>query len=271
MKTAIAYLLPAYCAAMLLLLIKLAAPPSPAPEEANPKHTSSAPHFAIATPNFRGMTDIAERKRAFFDFLRPMISEQNQLLQQQRIELTKWQAIMQGGGTLARQERRELYALAESFNLNLEEQTPVQLVSALLLRVNIIPEAMVLAQAASESAWGTSRFAREGNNFFGQWCYSEGCGMVPNRRMQGAAHEVAVFASPYESVAAYFHNINTHRAYRELRKLRQQRVLEELPLTALSILPGLRRYSQRGEEYLNEIKEIIRYNQLAADKQRSQQ
>lgn len=271
MKTAIAYLMPAYCAAMLLLLINLAGRPSPTPDEANPKHTSSAPRFAVAAPNFKGMADIAERKRAFFAFLRPMIREQNQLLEQQRVELTKWQAVMQDGGTLGRQERRELFALAESFSLDLEEQTPAQLVAALLLRVNVIPEAMALAQAASESAWGTSRFAREGNNFFGQWCYSEGCGMVPNRRLQGAAHEVAVFASPYESVAAYFRNINTHRAYQELRKLRQQRVLEELPLTALSILPGLRRYSQRGEEYISEIKEIIRYNRLAADKQRPQQ
>ena len=42
-------------------------------------------------------------------------------------------------------------------------------------------------QAANESAWGTSRFARIGLNFFGQWCYSKGCGMVPKRRNTGAA------------------------------------------------------------------------------------
>ncbi|MFM9673737.1 glucosaminidase domain-containing protein, partial [Streptomyces galilaeus] len=81
-----------------------------------------------------------------------------------------------------------------------------------LRRVDIIPKELALMQAANESAWGTSRFARIGLNFFGQWCYSQGCGMIPNRRNSGAAHEVAAFKSVRDAVSSYFKNINTHAA-----------------------------------------------------------
>ena len=66
-----------------------------------------------------------------------------------------------------------------------------------------------------ESAWGTSRFAREGNNLFGQWCYKTGCGIVPKRRGEGQVHEVASFESVDAAVASYLRNINSHRAYAE--------------------------------------------------------
>ena len=41
---------------------------------------------------------------------------------------------------------------------------------SLLLRVDIIPIKLVMAQAIIESGWGSSRFARDGNNYFGIHC-----------------------------------------------------------------------------------------------------
>ena len=42
-------------------------------------------------------------------------------------------------------------------------------ISELLIRMDIIPTSIALAQAAKESGWGISRFALEGNAIFGQW------------------------------------------------------------------------------------------------------
>ena len=42
----------------------------------------------------------------------------------------------------------------------------------LIVRMDIIPTSIALAQAAKESGWGTSRFALEGNAIFGQWTWS---------------------------------------------------------------------------------------------------
>ena len=60
----------------------------------------------------------------------------------------------------------------------------------------------------------------KGNNVFGQWCYEEGCGIVPSRRISGATHEVRYFDTVEKSVESYFLNINTHDSYAYLRDLR---------------------------------------------------
>jgi len=131
-----------------------------------------------------------------------------------------------------------------------------------LLHLDQIPESMVLAQAALESAWGTSRFVKGGNNYFGQWCYEAGCGMVPSARQQGANHEVRKFDSARESLHAYFRNINSHRAYRSLRKIRAQKRPAGQPLSGLELLAGLRNYSQRGQDYVDELRKVIRFNKF---------
>ena len=92
----------------------------------------------------------------------------------------------------------------------------------MLKRVDITPLLLVLAQSANESNWGQSRFARQGNNMFGQWCFRKGCGLVPNRRESGKQHEVAAFETVNASVRSYLNNINSSRAYGRLRDLRQR-------------------------------------------------
>ena len=42
-----------------------------------------------------------------------------------------------------------------------------------LEKIDVIPVSLVLAQSAVESAWGSSRFAREGNNIFGEWTWGK--------------------------------------------------------------------------------------------------
>jgi Bax protein len=140
----------------------------------------------------------------------------------------------------------------------------------MLGKVNVLPQGLVLVQAANESAWGTSRFARQANNYFGQWCYSQGCGIVPLKREQGASHEVAKFSSAQGSIRAYFMNVNRNPAYRELRELRNQLVDEGRSLTdtdaAMMLTQGLLRYSERGEAYVNDLKGMIRVNNRYWDK-----
>ncbi len=126
----------------------------------------------------------------------------------------------------------------------------------------LVPASMALAQAAIESAWGRSRFAAEGNNYFGQWCFSAGCGIVPSRRPQGASHEVQVFDSLDEAVASYLRNINTHPAYTTVREARVEIRQREQPLDSLKLVEGLEKYSARGEDYIHELQQMIRYNNL---------
>jgi Bax protein len=134
----------------------------------------------------------------------------------------------------------------------------------LYLRVDGLPPALVATQAAIESAWGESRFALKGNNFFGHQCYEQGCGIKP-RNSKKKSLEVRRFETIGDSVAAYYQNINTHRAYRDLRQLRLDLRTQNQPLTTKELIPTLSRYSELGKKYLSILRSVFRsdYIQLA--------
>lgn len=217
-------------------------------------------HFGDAgeRPDFSGYTDSRAKKTAFFDYLAPIVQAENQHILTLRSTLQRL-----SGADLNDNERQWLLKLAKHYKLD-EKLTPEQdaFWEALLERVDVVPASLALAQAANESAWGTSRFAIKGNNFFGQWCYERGCGLVPKKRTDGASHEVARFASAAGSVASYIYNINTHRAYKELRNLRKRQRAAGDKVTGLVLVQGLVNYSSRGNEYIKEVKGMIKANQL---------
>ena len=119
-----------------------------------------------------------------------------------------------------------------------------------------------MAQSANESGWGTSRFAREVNNYFGQWCFQPGCGIVPRRRPKAATYEVLTFDTTKQSVRSYMHYLNTSNAYKKLRTIRQSLRHKEKPVTGSHLANGLEKYSARGLDYVAEIKAMIRQNKL---------
>ena len=57
-----------------------------------------------------------------------------------------------------------------------------------MAQIDVIPPSQAMAQAANESAWGTSRFATEAINLFGQWCFRKDCGIVSASRTAGSTH-----------------------------------------------------------------------------------
>ena len=130
------------------------------------------------------------------------------------------------------------------------------------MRVDEVPVSLVLAQAANESGWGTSRFAAEGNALFGQWSFG-GSGMLPSeQRASLGDYRVAAFESPLLSVIAYMRNLNTHNAYARLRELRAAaRAAGEEP-SGYELAAGLDRYSERGQDYVDELRSMIDFNGL---------
>ncbi|KJY82403.1 glucosaminidase [Vibrio galatheae] len=215
-------------------------------------------------PDFASISDVNEKKQAFFDYLRPGIALENQRIGKERKRLdairTRYLANKLTPADLSYAQRLgKLYKVevpAEGIN--------EAWVDDMLHRVDVIPQALVLVQAANESAWGTSRFATQANNYFGQWCYSAGCGLVPLQRVDGMSHEVAKFRSVQQSIYGYFMNVNRNDAYIDLREIRYQRHLKGQSLTdteaATALTQGLLKYSERGEAYVNDLQSMIRHN-----------
>lgn len=207
-------------------------------------------------PDFAAYTDVKAKKQAFFSFLQPLIKQANDKVLAERNKILHWQE----AGIKDEKEQKQLNSLLKKYRVKAPDLA--QQLTQLHQRVNVIPSSLVLAQAANESAWGTSRFAKKANNLFGQWCFSKGCGIVPAARNSGANHEVAAYDSPYESVVSYIRNLNSHPSYLTLRQLRNQQISEQGFATGSVIAGGLLKYSERGEEYVKEIRAMIRHNQL---------
>lgn len=214
-------------------------------------------------PDFASIKQTPERKKAFVEMLRPLVEAKNDAILKSREKLLAIQEKLARGEALSAVQTRNLAKLRERYHVS-ETTYPdaTKAVEILLLRADVIPESMVLAQAALESGWGTSRFAEEAHNLFGQWCYTQGCGLIPERRASSAKHEVQLFANVEEAISAYYRNINSHNAYRELRKLRKELRDQGNPLTGSHLVSTLNKYSSRGEEYVRELKTVIRVNRF---------
>ena len=84
-----------------------------------------------------------------------------------------------------------------------------------------VPYEMIIGQAALESGWGTSRFAKEANNLFGIRTWSENTPhLLPVGIEKWPGWGVRVFPSKCDSVKEYVRLLNEHPAYEEFRKLR---------------------------------------------------
>ncbi len=137
------------------------------------------------------------------------------------------------------------------------------MLDAFLYRVDAVPAGLALGQAAYESGYGTSRFATEGNSLFGQWTY-KGDGIKPREQRTSSKgdHRIKAFEWPFDSVRAYFLNLMTHRAYEDFRRLRAELRAAGKPLDSMTLADGLLSYSERGQEYVDSLKGIMRVNRL---------
>ncbi|SDF51461.1 Bax protein [Limimonas halophila] len=132
----------------------------------------------------------------------------------------------------------------------------------LLRRVDTVPPSLVLAQAALETGWGTSRFAQLGNALFGQHVTEAGApGMVPNG-LDNPGFKVRAFPTLEAAAAAYLHNINNTTAYAELRRDRARARRQGEPLDSVELAGHLTDYSVRGEDYVSDVRATIRANDL---------
>ena len=211
-------------------------------------------------PDFTVYSQADARKQAFFEYLAPLVRAENDRIREQRERLLALADNLGEEGQLGWFERNWVQGLAEQYEVEWPAQQPEAAVTTLLRRVDTVPVSLALVQAAAESGWGRSRYAVQGNNLFGHWCFEAGCGIVPSRRAPGDIHEVARFSSVNESVARYINNLNTHPSYRPFRVSRARARAADRNPTAVGLADGLVMYSERRQEYVREVKQMIRVN-----------
>ena len=216
----------------------------------------------------KDMRVIDRRKRLFFRTVLPMVLTVNEAIAEDRSRLQVLQQQIQSDGfkdtDLEENDAIWLADLANRYGIEMAEDnvTLSEAVDVLMVRVAPIPTSLALAQAVEESAWGTSRFARNGNALFGQWVWTEEAGIVPEDQQEGQTYAVRAFESPLQSVFGYAKNLNTHWAYADFREKRAAMLKAGDTLDGWALVQTMTRYSERGEDYVKSIRVIMSVNAL---------
>jgi len=209
-------------------------------------------------PDLQEIQQPRERKIMFIKMALPLILHANEMIQWDRKKVLKLLDKSRTGTTIASGERAWLNKKAQEYNLaepNLTE---------LVRRIDVIPPSLALAQAAEESGWGTSRFAREGNAIYGQRTWRGDNSMEPARREEGETFRVRAFNRLIDGIMSYTRNLNGHIAYDEFRRAREAQRRRGGGLDGYNLITTLKRYSERGDDYIESIRMLIRVNNLQA-------
>ena len=218
----------------------------PEVQKTEPKKDGEEKTVSSTLPHDLADMPVAEKKKLFLNAVVPIVKKENSEIKQNRSKLL----------TLLKKEN--LTSEEKEWLKSLMKKYKTDDIATLVWRVDIIPTSMVVAQAAIESGWGTSRFAREGNSLFGQRDYSGG-GLSP----KGAkGFTVAKFDNIGDSIESYMNNLNTHGAYKGLREIRKDMRKSGTDLNSLEMIPSLTKYSERGHSYVRDLSSIIKSNNL---------
>jgi len=203
--------------------------------------------------------DIPRRKRLFISVMLPHILAANAEIEAERQRLQFIIASFDGPIGPSHEDITWLFSKFTDYRVK-DLST-----DRLLARMDIIPPALAIAQAAKESGWGGSRFAQAGNALYGQWTWNAAHkGIIPKERPKGKTYRVRAFDNILDATRAYMLNLNANRAYGGLRERRQQRRKAGKALTGVALTEELLGYSAIGNRYVKALKSLIRANQLTA-------
>lgn len=204
-----------------------------------------------------------KQSRVFITNILPLVQKENSQILKLRHHILLLASVWHQPGQLTAKDQQWLINIASNYQLkhwDISQETNWQ---QLLLRVDVIPNSLVIAQAANESAWGQSRFAREGHNLFGQHCYTQNCGMIPRGRTADQHFEVTAFKRVSDSIHSYMLTLNSNSNYQRFRQIRQKLHQQHKALSGEVLAAGLVNYSARRDAYVTTIRQIIKHYHLS--------
>ena len=209
-------------------------------------------HNKVSIPSNLSQLDVKERKAQFITLLLPLIIKANDTIGERRTSLIK---------AIAEDDKATIARLMKLYGLAKFDGSDEALHEELLNRIAPVPTSLALAQAAVESGWGQSRFAKEGNALFGQWAWSADAGIKPLDASNSRA-VIRSFATIYDSVFAYIHNLNTHYAYQDFRDERAIAIANGEVPSGLKLARYLTAYAELGQKYVYVLQAMILHNRF---------
>ncbi len=191
--------------------------------------------------NLDRLGDVQLKKDTFFRIMLPIIARENDRIRDLRAEILKAPHDVDD-------ETYDRYEVEPGDIAELQR------------RVDVIPASLALAQAALESGWGGSRFAQDGNNFYGMRTFDKDApGIAP---MEAEGFKVMVFDDIAHSVRAYIHNLNTFPSYADLRAVRAKMRADGETPDGRSLTDYLLAYSEVPKKYGGKLRAVIEADDL---------
>jgi len=167
--------------------------------------------------------EVSKKKQKFFHMILPAI-----LISKANLELKRKRVLSLMNTPVESMDEDDIDFLEELY-----KKYKTRDMRKLANRLKTHPVSIVLAQAAIESAWGESRFFKEGNNIFGMWSYNKN---EPRMRAKKTRNGKPVYLKKYATISDaiddYFAVIG-RGAYKSFRK---QRNITDNPLVLVNYL-----------------------------------
>lgn len=202
-------------------------------------------------PDLRKYPSGTQRKKAFLNAVVPIIDQQNSQIRQER----EWLLKKRSSQSWSSQDIVRLQQICSRYRMECTSNPKKVKWDELLKRVDVLPTHLVVAQAATESGWGTSKLAQTNKNLFGMRCGSKNC------NSKGGIKGYSSYNSVDDSVTAYLLNMNTHAAYNKLRDSRAALRSQGDTVTAEHLVNKLGRYSERGTSYNQFLRKMLDHNE----------
>lgn len=210
----------------------------------------------IQKPNFSAIQNTTHKKQAFINYALEGIKIANAEICAQQKQLEKLKTAFTRVHKLNKKQQHILDIYLQYYRIDPSNDIATNL-DYLTLKIGKTPTSFILAQAILESGWGTSRFARNYNNYFGLHCFNAGCGV----KAQSSNVYLETFKDFAQSVLGYYYRLNTGSGFKDFRITRFEIRAKKLPES--SLLDTLENYSELGgDEYKNRLISIIEHNNL---------
>jgi Bax protein len=223
------------------------------------KRGADAPRLFLARlpSDLPEIRDVQRRKQAFISSMLPHVLAANEEILRDRSRILELRLDLSKVTKISESDLKWLAKIFDDYELTSMD------FDQLLKRVDVIPPALAIAQAAKESGWGVSRFAQMGNAIYGQWTWNpKDKGMVPLERPEGKKYRVRAFNNVLDASRSYAKNLNTSHAYEGFRNIRFNLRKAGKPISGYKLAETLTNYSTSREIYVSAVQEIIIRNQL---------
>lgn len=199
-----------------------------------PDYTYPPIYLTSFPVDYAQITDEKKRNALFIKILAPLAFKINSEIMQERSDIQKIADDFEKDQDISDEQSRLLEEKALKYDIFSRlkgYQRHKYLISELLNKVDELPPSFLIAAAAMETNWGTSRIVKEGNSLYKQLIWHTDQGLKPEGETEDDTYRIAVFPNLISSMRAFALKLNSSISFVHLRNFRRELRFQDSILT----------------------------------------